>query len=82
MSLLQEEITIDDIVYECRELSMGEMMPLLEEGSVGISLIRNAVYLDDEPLGDRVDEMGFRTGKKLMAVVNRLNGLVDEEEKS
>lgn len=82
MALLREEITIDGINYDCRELSMSEMMPLLEEGGVGISLIRTAVFVDDVPLGDQVDAMGFRTGKKLVEIVNRINGLAGDGDET
>lgn len=82
MPLQVEQVEIDGVVYECRELSMGAIMPLLDKPNVGLELLKQSVFVDGEVFGDGVDEIGFKTGRVLIQTVNKLNGLVEDTEKS
>lgn len=69
---------------EVRELSMREIMPLLEQYSedstkMAVEMCKVAVLRDGQPLGDSVLDLGFSDFNKLMKVVNDVNGLAGDE---
>lgn len=80
----KQNVTIDDVEYEVRQLPMKLLRPALksEPEDVADEILKVAVYSGGEPIGDAIDEMSFQHYSKLMVVANDLNGLLDEPAKS
>lgn len=72
-----ETMQLDSGTYEVRELSMLEIMPLLEGDSktMGTDLAKIAVFKDGQPMGDALLDLGFSEAQQLMSAVNRVNGM-------
>ena len=65
---------------EIRELKMKDVAPLLQAGvdNLGFELVKHAVFVNGQPVGDQFDELGMKEGMALVQAVNEVNGLSDE----
>lgn len=69
--------------YTVKEATYKQMKPLLNSGEnedLMDSLMRQCVYdKDGNPLGDKIDEMGFQTVEKIMNAVTEVNGMTEKK---
>lgn len=71
------QIKVDDITYDITELSMREVLPVMESveaNQLSIELTKLAVKVKGKPLGDAVLDLGFSTYSKLSEAVNTVHG--------
>lgn len=80
--LKQETIEVEGVTYEVSELTLGEALPIMESDVkyLGFEMMKEAVTVNGEKLGEGVNELGFSTARELIRVVNRLNGLAGDDE--
>jgi hypothetical protein len=84
MEFKTESVKIRGSVYEVRELSVRDMMPLmreLENDPVAgqADLMRKSVFLDNQQIGERYEDLPASVMMKLVPVVMRVNSLGGEE---
>ena len=84
MKFNTETVSIRDTEFEIRELSIGELLPLiktLEEDSIAGQrlLMGKSIYIDGEQLGEKYDDMPASIMMKLMPVVMEVNSLGEVE---
>ena len=77
MSLL---LTFFIMLVSMSELKMKDVAPLLQAGvdNLGFELVKHAVFVNGQPVGDQFDELGMKEGMALVQAVNEVNGLSDE----
>lgn len=76
-------LTLDGVQYEIRELSMRQILPLMEGQSqegLGVALVKNSVHQGGKPLGDAALDLGFSTFQALMSAVNELHGVAEPKK--
>jgi len=73
----QETLVIGEKTYTISELKYKDVAAVaeLDKGAVAKSLLMNSVGLTEEEYGD----LCMSDGIKIMNVVNKLNGLVDQD---
>ena len=80
-----ETVTLDSGTYEVRELTMREMLPLLEGNddisgtAMAAKMAEVAVSINGSPLGDAVLDLGFSDFQKIMEALNRANNFSPDE---
>lgn len=89
MSFARESKTVDGYEWlggkvEIVEPTWGELEPLLDNPPSEIvfsrKLIALCVYVDGEPLGDRMNDIGMSKVKHLLELVEPINQIVGLEE--
>lgn len=82
MALRSVEVVIDGDHYTVTEQTMDVVLPLIEKGgdaALMTGLIRASVSNGTgQPLGDGVNQIGFRTYRRLIDAVNEVHGLGEE----
>ena len=82
--LKSSELTISGEVYTVKELTIGQLVPLIprltgdDASTAQLEMLKLAVYKDDQPLGEGVLELGVSCFATLMAKVMELNALGDD----
>lgn len=80
-----KEVTINGEVFNVRELTIGEMMPLWDlltsnsqQGQ--IEMLKLAVHKDGQQMGDAVLNLGLSFFLPLLTAVMELNNMTPDEE--
>ena len=88
MKTLEKEVEINGQNFTIRELSIGEMMPILprlekheEAQEAQIEMMQKCVLQDGQLLGDRVSELGISTYLKLAEALMEMLGMGKGEGK-
>lgn len=78
--MVTEELELDGVVYTVTELSMREVLPIMEDEprNLAIEMMKVGVTVDGEPIGEAIMDYGFGKFQKLLTVSNRVNGITDE----
>ena len=80
-----ETVTLDSGTYEVRELTMREMLPLLEDNdglsgtAMAAKMAEVAVSQNGAALGESVLDLGFSDFQKIMEALNRANNFAMDE---
>jgi hypothetical protein len=76
-----EKLTLDGVAYEIRQLVLGDVLDLLgkEGANFGLELIKRAVLLKGQPIGEGALSLPLRHFTALSKVVNKLNGNEETE---
>lgn len=80
MRVKEKEVVINDHTFTLREISIGEMMPILprledpeQAQEAQLEMMRKCIIFEGQLLGDRVSELGISTylalAKELMNVL-------------
>lgn len=85
MKFNSETITVRDTVFEIRELSVGELLPLIrmlseDQDAAQLEIMRRSVWVNNQPIGEDFDRLPGQVLMKLMGPVMRINALGDEDE--
>ncbi len=73
--------TIKKVVYEIRELTVGECLPIMKDGeNAGLNMVKVAVSIDGKQLGEDAMNLGYSTFNTLMGEVNKLHGIGGDDE--
>lgn len=81
--LNEKKVKIGNVDYVVRELTIGQMMPLMEKLSgdesskAQLEMVSLAVCVNGEALGDSVDALGFKAYIELSKHVMEVNGMGD-----
>ena len=86
MEFKSEVVTVRDVEFEVRELSIKEMLPLLkvlEDDPVTgqAEMMRLSLHVDGEPIGEGYDDLPASMMMKLVPVVMEVNNLSGDEGK-
>ena len=80
--LKQSVIEIDGDKFEINELSVSKMLPILpklqnddESLNAQMDIMRLSVRINDQPVGEGVDDIGLSTYMRLVDEVVNINGL-------
>lgn len=79
-------VDIKGTTFEVRELSVGDMMPLIRKLSddpeaAQLEIMRRSVHLNGSPMGEEFDKLPGSMLMKLMSLVMEINNLGDDEGK-
>jgi len=84
MKVRETEVTIDDQTFTIREISVGEMMPILprleiqeEAQGAQLDMMKKCIVQDGQLLGDRISELGISTYLKLAQELMKLLGMTE-----
>jgi len=82
MSLKSKKVTFNDVEYEVREITIGQVLPILprledetKAQEAQLDIMRLCIAKDGEPMGDEVTNLGLFSYLKLAEEVMEINGL-------
>lgn len=80
-----EKITIDGTLFTVHELTMRDVLPLMEgtpPDKLSLELAKVAVKVGDKPLGDGVLDLTFSAYKKIIEAVNRVHKFDESDDEA
>tara|TARA_R110000796_G_scaffold73686_1_gene165648 strand:+ start:273 stop:539 length:267 start_codon:yes stop_codon:yes gene_type:complete len=85
MKFNTKKVTIRDVEFEIKELTIGQLMPIVklmnDDAEAGqIELMAASIYMNDEPLGSEYENLPASMMMKLAPHVTEVNNLDDGEE--
>jgi len=82
MSLKRKALTINDTEYEVREITIGQVLPILprledpeQAQDAQMDIMKMCIVQDGEAIGDAVVDLGLSSYLKLAEEVMVINGL-------
>jgi len=82
MSLKCKVLTVNEVEYEVREITIGQVLPILprlqdeeQAQEAQMDIMKLCIVQDGKALGDKVPDLGLGTYLKLAEQVMRINGL-------
>lgn len=79
----EKKVKVNGAEYVVREISIGEMMPLLprlsgdEANEAQLDIVKKCVYVNGHPIGDAASELGLSEYLELAGTVMAVNGLAE-----
>ena len=83
MKLESKEVKIGDEKYTVKEISMGDMLPIMprlqgsaeEQQNAQFDMMKKCIFLDNKAVGDALMQLGVRAYMQLTHAVLEVNGL-------
>jgi hypothetical protein len=82
--LNEKTVNVSGVDYTIRELTIGQMLPLMEKlqgedsTKAQMEIVSLSVCVDGNPIGDEAANLGFSTYMGLSKHVMAINGMGDE----
>lgn len=79
--LKEKQVSVGEVLYTVRELTIGQMLPLMERlqgddsTKAQMDIISLSVHINGEAIGDGVSELGFSAYMELSKHVMAINGM-------
>lgn len=86
MNRKEKQVTIRGVEFTVREIRLGDMLPLMkrfggdDNAEAQLEMVKKAVYVNGEQVGDALDEYGFGIYGELVQAVLEVNGMTGDDE--